>query len=554
MSDTRLEKEDTRQWFLRTGGETVFGPVSTDGLIVWAEQGRVLPGHEVSTDRKKWVQAVSLEMLEMRWYVDDGSGELRGPLNKLAAEALIKSGKAGPNAQLVAADDVETPASGPSAGEAASAHDPVPEDVLRVRIRELEALVSGQRERLAKLSNTDAIETVQHERDVLASLVKDLEGQRDAILKNAEKDMRASERKLEQMRQQVKKLEQQLEEAHNRLQLAEQALSGQATEASDREAAVVLEHERELAELRRRLAELEQTEAFHERRADEIAKALVERETELSAARVRAEEAESARDRAERLAQAAVARAKDAETSFAELLDAANARDAANRDRIAALEKACALSPEETERFYSDRAAVYDLVKDEIDELSKALESERAYLEQLKELGVQRQQAMIERKQTLLKQLGSSPTDMTRRASREQPADPNAARLRTEFDNLRVAHERDMRQAQERERELQRKLRVLEAEAGKLRAQAVEGEKLGRRLQEITEVLRKREQELADERKNREAERGQFTGSQQALLARLDSLERSSRPGTPDEMQAADARSVKLPGWMRLKK
>ena len=89
MSDTQNEKEDTRQWFLRIGGETVFGPVSTQGLIVWAEQGRILPGHEVSTDRKKWLQAVSVDLLAMRWFVDDGEGELRGPLNRVAAEALI---------------------------------------------------------------------------------------------------------------------------------------------------------------------------------------------------------------------------------------------------------------------------------------------------------------------------------------------------------------------------------------------------------------------------------------------------------------------------------
>jgi hypothetical protein len=81
------------QWFLRTGGDTVFGPVTPEGLVVWAEQGRVLPGHDVSTDRKKWAPAISLDFLKMQWYVDNGEGDLRGPLNRAAAEALIKSGR-----------------------------------------------------------------------------------------------------------------------------------------------------------------------------------------------------------------------------------------------------------------------------------------------------------------------------------------------------------------------------------------------------------------------------------------------------------------------------
>jgi hypothetical protein len=563
MSDTQQEKEDPRQWFLRTGGETVFGPVPTQGLVVWAEQGRILPGHEVSTDRKKWVPAVSVELLDMRWYVDDGGGELRGPLNKLAAEALIKSGKVRENAQLVSADNVETPSGNDQAvkGSERSAHEPVPEDVLRVRVRELEALVSGQRERLAKLSNADAIETVQHDRDVLASLVKELEGQRDTILKNAEKDARANERKLEQMRQQVKRLEQQLEDTHSQLRLSEQTADGQAAAVAGTAAAAREEHElrvagltREADELKKRVAELEHAVSFHERRAEEAAQILSVREAELAAEQGRVGAAESARAQAEALAQAAERRAREADASFAELLDVANVRDTANLDKIAALEKTCAQSPEETARFFSDQAAVYELANAEVEELSKTLELERTHVEQLKEWSSQRQQALAERRQALLMQLGGSPADMTRRAVREQPADPNAARLRTEFDNLRVAHAREMRQAEDRERDLQRKLRVFESEAGTLRGLAVEGEKVGRRVQELSELLHKREQELAEERRNREAEREQFQGSLQTLLMRLDSLEKASRPATPDEIQAAEARNVKLATWMRLKK
>jgi len=602
MSDKQNENADSRQWFLRTGGESVFGPVSTQGLIVWAEQGRILPGHEVSNDRKKWIQAISVELLDMRWFVDDGEGELRGPLNRSAAEALIKSGKVPEGAQIVSADDVETPAAPekePAAPADKVSHDQVPEDVLRVRVRELESLVMGQRERLSKLANADAIETVQHERDVMASLVKELETQRDTILRNAEKDSRASERKQELLRQQIRKLEQQLEEATSRLLLSDQAVdaaernqpaveaqellieqtrreaseqSAQLTRAAEEVRERLAGAERQLAEsrtaaeaaqvafeqeldaLRSRVSTLEQAVQFHEKRSAEAQQILDVREAELAAERLRVAECERRLVAAERDVNAAERKARESEAAFAELLSDANARDNAYAEKVAALEKVCAQPPEETARFFSDQAAVYELVNTEIAELAKTMELERVHVEQLKEWSVQRQQALLERKQTLLMQLGGSPAEMTRRAVREQPSDPNAARLRAELDDLRVAHQRQVRLAEENERDLQRKLRVFESESTKLRALAAEGDKAGRRMQELSELLRKREQELADERKNREAEREQFQGSQQALLMRIDSLEKSSRSGTPDEIQSAEARNVKIATWMRLKK
>ena len=507
MADTQNEKEDARQWFLRINGETVFGPVSTEGLIVWAEQGRILPGHEVSTDRKKWVQAVSVPLLDMRWFVDDGEGELRGPLNRLAAEALLKSGKVPEGAQLVSADEVEAN-TGAERGEAKSEekpNEPLPDAVLRVRVRELEGMVNGLRERLAKLSDANTLETVQHERDVLSSLVKEVEGERDLLARNAEKDARAHERKEEFAKQQVKKLEQQVEEASNRLRLAETALSEQAAGFDRRLAEVEAAGVARVAELERRVAEAE-------------------------------------------------SRYCTTEKAFAELLNDANARDAAYQEKIAALEKACAQSPEEIARFFADQSAVFELMKAEADELAEGMERERKFIDQLKEWGGQRRQALLERRQALLKQMGSSPVDMTRRAAREQPSDPNAARVRAELDNLRIAHQRELRQAEEVERDMQRKLRVLEAESGKLLGQVVEGEKMERRVQELTESLRKREQELSDERKSRELEREQYQSSQQALMMRIETLEKASRPTTPDEIQSAEARTVKLASWMRLKR
>ena len=607
MADIQNEKEDTRQWFLRINGETVFGPVSTQGLIVWAEQGRILPGHEVSSDRKKWVQAVSLDLLDMRWFVDDGTGELRGPLNRLAAEALIKSGKVPEGAQLISADEVESePVVEPEAKRGDKPRGPTPEDMLRQRVRELESMVGELRERLSKLSDADAHETVQHDRDVLAALLKEAETQRDTILRNAEKDARAHERKQELLRQQVKKLEQRLEEANSRVLLSEEAAAVRPEQIDKRESDRIAEEarreaaeqarreggeresalqreadalrvrlsaaEQALAEaqaacesrqsawveeagaLKKRVAGLEQALQFHERKAEEVAQILATREAELEDARARAKENERLLARADAAARDAEAKVRASEAAFAELLNDANARDNTYQEKISALEKICAQSPEETARFYSDQEAVYELVKAEIDELAKTMELERSHVDQLKEWSVQRQTALMERRQTLLKHVGGSPGEMTRRTVREQPSDPHVARLRAELENLRVTYQREVRLAETKERELQDKVRVLESDSSRLLSQVVEGEKKAQLIQELDELARRREHELADERRSREDEREQFTANQQALLLRIDTLERSAKPTTPEETQSSEAHNVKLASWMRLKR
>jgi len=554
MADTQNGKEDTRQWFLRINGETVFGPVSTEGLIVWAEQGRILPGHEISTDRKKWVQAVSEPLLDMCWFVDDGMGELRGPLNRCAAEALLKSGKVPEGSVLVSTEELEADASAdlssaPRPGPLRSA---APDAEVLERNRELEAQVAELRERLARLSESDALETLRRECGTLAGQVQEVTEQRDSLLRNAEKDARANERKIEGLKQQIRKLEQRCEEADGRLLLSDAAAKqAQALQRAEAETqAKCAAAEKELVTVREELAALSVT-CERLRGATEECETL---RTRLAEAEAQASEAKERLTVLKGERETLEAALREQEVAFAELLTDANNRDNAYQEQIATLTQACALSSEETTRFYEDQAALFELMKSEADALAERLESERTHLEQLKTWSTQRQQFLSELRQTLLQRLGVTPADMTRRALRGQPSDPNANRLRTEFDNMKVAYEREVRLATERERDLQRKIRVMEAEAGKWRERAAVGDKLGRRLQEMEEVLQNREQELADERKSREAEREQYQGNQQALLLRIEALEKASRPVTPDDVQAAEARAVKLASWMRLKR
>lgn len=600
--------EDNRQWFLRINGETIFGPVSTQGLVLWAEQGRILPGHEVSTDRKKWEPATGVDFLGMRWFVDDTQGELRGPLNRKAAEALINSGKVPEGSRLVDNSDEQVPdmQSAEDDDKKQQPHETaMPEDILRRRIRELESMVSEQRARLTKLSDADALEAIQQERDVLSALLKEAEEQRDNIRREAEKDARANERKQESLRQQIKKLEQEREEANNRLVLLEETAARREKESVEeaakmaamarQEATDKAQREKDLREealrqetqaLKDKFAESEKSlaKAFSacelrlESMSDEAAelkKKTAELERELrdtkqaledktGEAQKLTDELESERTRSKQLAddsntaqqglRVAEERLASSEAAFAELLNDANARDMKYREKIEMLEKDSAQSPEERARFNADQAAVYDLVKAEVSELAEIMDAERSHIEDLKTLSLQRQQKLLERRQKLLRHVGGGPDEMARRSGREQPSDALLARLRADLENMRVTHQRDLKFAEGKERDYKEKIETLENESNRLMAQMSDFERNEEQLKEALETLRRREAELAQERMAREEEREQFQSNQEALLKRIDTLERQYRVSSPEEIQATEARSVKLASWMRLKR
>ncbi len=88
------------KWYLRTQDET-FGPETREKLVEWARLGRVQPGQEVSDDQIQWRRVEDVPFLDMRFSIDLGDGNPRGPFNRAAAEALLASGRLPPGAQLV---------------------------------------------------------------------------------------------------------------------------------------------------------------------------------------------------------------------------------------------------------------------------------------------------------------------------------------------------------------------------------------------------------------------------------------------------------------------
>ncbi len=88
------------EWYLRTQDET-FGPETKERLIEWARMGRIQPGQDISSDGETWRPATEIPFLDMRWSIDIGDGNPRGPFNKHAAQALLASGRLPKGSKLV---------------------------------------------------------------------------------------------------------------------------------------------------------------------------------------------------------------------------------------------------------------------------------------------------------------------------------------------------------------------------------------------------------------------------------------------------------------------
>ena len=170
------------RWYLRTQNDT-FGPESEAKLIEWAKLGRIQPGQEISDDNVIWHRVEDMAFLDMRFSIDIGDGNPRGPFNRAAAEALLASGRLPKTSTRVEVrgpfpaeagrepvgenQPVEEPAPVEEPGEVGAEESPVvtPEEptpevkviekvvVDETRVRELEGLLDEERRHTGELQN-----------------------------------------------------------------------------------------------------------------------------------------------------------------------------------------------------------------------------------------------------------------------------------------------------------------------------------------------------------------------------------------------------------------
>lgn len=494
------------EWYLRTQDET-FGPETKERLIEWAQMGRIQPGQDISEDGINWRPATEIPFLDMRWSIDIGDGQPRGPFNKQAAQALLASGRLPRGSKLVE---------------------------VRPNFEEENREDRGDREDQDNRDHRDGREYRENGGN------QETEGNLGAGENQALREQIAKlEAKIKQLREDNRAIRAELSAAQTLLSAKDSVLAERNSELAERASAIEAK-DSELAAKDNALAAKDMALA-------ESASALEAKDSELAAVRAANEKSLRALETQKESELAA----KDGEIAKAQqAISAARANEEEYEARILSLSDELKRLPP-TARLAADaQAAVYALMKEEADELAAALEAENREAEALRQYRQKRTERLLARRQEILKHIGTDAEDMTRRALREHPDDPRTTQLRQELDALRILQEKTALESEQKIRDLSAELRERETEVKRLEQQTGDLTAVYRQLQETREKLQRREKELMDERQKAEEINQQHAAAQQALLTRLSALE-MGLPGATH--QSREARSVRLAPWMGLK-
>ena len=513
-------------WYLRTQDET-FGPETKDRLLEWAQMGRIQPGQEISSDGENWLPATEIDFLDMRWSIDIGDGVPRGPFNKVAAQALLNSGRLPRGSKLVEVHKEKPEAQQPTsdsreAGTASDVRQPATDGggAQPAQPRVIEKIVEKRGEVPVEKIVEKRVE-VPVERIVEVPVERIVEKRVEVpVEKIVEKRVEVQDpellARLDEMTARAEQLRTGLAAAETRVNAAEAQVAATRTEAEAQ-----VEAARSEAEA--------QVEAARSEAEAQVVAVRSEAEAQVVAARSEAEaQVEAART------EAAAAK-EQARTAEAETL---------------ALSNEIKRLPPNAQAAADMEAAVYALLQDEAEALARMLETEKREADEAQKRWRTRAERLLARRQELLRRIGTDADDMKRRALIAHPEDPRTTNLRRELDALRLLNEKTARESEMRLRDLTQKLSEKTVEADRLRQMVGDVTALSRQIQELRQKLQQREKELMEERQRAEEARRQHVATQQTLLARLSALE-SSLPGNTN--QSREARAVKLAPWMGLK-
>ena len=468
------------QWFLRTQDET-FGPESEEKLVEWARLGRIQPGQEISEDNEVWRRVEDVPFLDMRFSIDIGDGNPRGPFNRAAAEALIASGRLPPTATMVEsrepfdapAPSVELEPEPQPEPEPAPQPEPEPQPEPAPQPEPESQVVSSQVEPGPKV--IEKIVEVPAEK-IVEKIVE------VPVEKIVEKEV--------------------------------------------------------IKEVPVEVEKIVEKEVIKEVPVEKIVEKVVVDET-------RVKELEEMLAAATRVAGENEKATKD-EKAVSEKL----------REQVHSLEDELRRLPQTASEVADIQAAVYSIMTSEAEELAAIIEAEKKAADEFRRRHEERTDKLLDRRRLLLKRAGSNIEDMTRRALVERPEDPRMARMRKEYDAFRQHSEKMALESERKIRELSDQLRTSRAET----ARAAEGMRditqLRAEIEDLKARLQQREKELLESKQANETLRQQQATNQQALMARLASLESPSigTVPTPATNQSREAKPVKLPSCKRIGK
>ena len=446
------------QWYLRTQDET-FGPESEEKLVEWARLGRIQPGQEISEDNEVWRRVEDVPFLDMRFSIDLGDGNPRGPFNRAAAEALLASGRLPPTATMV---ESREPFDAPAPIDAPERQ---PEPAPQV-----------------------ATSQVESEPKVVEKIVE------VPVEKIVEKIVEVPVEKIVE-KEVVKEVPVEVEK------IVEKEVIKEVPVEKIVEKVVVDET---------RVKELEEMLA--------------------AATRVAGENEKATKD----------------EKAVSEKL----------REQVRSLEDELRRLPQTASEVADIQAAVYSIMTSEAEELAAVIEAEKKEADEFRRRHEERADKLLERRRLLLKRAGTNIEDMTRRALVERPEDPRMAQMRKEYDAFRQHAEKTALESERKIRELTDQLRTSRAETARVAEGMRDITQMRAEIEDLRLRLQQREKELLESKQANEVLRQHQAASQQALMARLASLE-SPSIGTSSTLatnQSREAKLVKLPSWMRIGK
>lgn len=462
------------QWYLRTQDET-FGPESEEKLVEWARLGRIQPGQEISEDNEVWRRVEDVPFLDMRFSIDIGDGNPRGPFNRAAAEALLASGRLPPTATMVESRepfDAPAPSVEPDPlSEPQPEPGPQPEPAPRQGPES--QVVSSQ---------------VAPEPKVVEKIVE------VPVEKIVEKIVEVPVEKIVE-KEVIKEVPVEVEKVVEK-------------------------------------------EVIKEVPVEKIVEKVVVDET-------RVKELEEMLAAATRVAGENERATKD-EKAVSEKL----------REQVRSLEDELRRLPQTASEVADIQAAVYSIMTSEAEELAAVIEAEKKEADEFRRRHEERADKLLERRRLLLKRAGSNIEDMTRRALLERPEDPRMAQMRKEYDAFRQHAEKTALESERKIRELTDQLRTSRAETARVAEGMRDVTQMRGEIEDLRLRLQQREKELLESKQANEVLRQQQATNQQALMARLASLE-SPSIGTVSTLatnQSREAKLVKLPSWMRIGK
>ena len=462
------------QWYLRTQDET-FGPESEEKLVEWARLGRIQPGQEISEDNEVWRRVEDVPFLDMRFSIDIGDGNPRGPFNRAAAEALLASGRLPPTATMVESRepfDAPAPSVEPEPLPAPQP-EPGPQPEPAPRQGPESQVVSSQ---------------VAPEPKVVEKIVE------VPVEKIVEKIVEVPVEKIVE-KEVIKEVPVEVEKVVEK-------------------------------------------EVIKEVPVEKIVEKVVVDET-------RVKELEEMLAAATRVAGENERATKD-EKAVSEKL----------REQVRSLEDELRRLPQTASEVADIQAAVYSIMTSEAEELAAVIEAEKKEADEFRRRHEERADKLLERRRLLLKRAGSNIEDMTRRALLERPEDPRMAQMRKEYDAFRQHAEKTALESERKIRELTDQLRTSRAETARVAEGMRDVTQMRGEIEDLRLRLQQREKELLESKQANEVLRQQQATNQQALMARLASLE-SPSIGTVSTLatnQSREAKLVKLPSWMRIGK